>query len=111
MNAAVEIQKEIKKLNNKRKKKNEEILNVGIGINIGDAVLGNIGSLERMDYTVVGDVVNITSRFCDIARPGQIITSTKLYSEIRPKYAALNLGTLKIKGRDEVIEICEIKID
>ena len=73
MNAAVDIQKAISKLNAKREKKNEEILTVGIGINIGIAVIGNIGSLERMEYTVVGDVVNITSRICDIARSGQII--------------------------------------
>ncbi|MBC8185545.1 adenylate/guanylate cyclase domain-containing protein [candidate division KSB1 bacterium] len=111
MNAAVDIQKAISDLNKKRAKKNEEILTVGIGINIGIAVIGNIGSLERMDCTVVGDVVNITSRFCDIAKPGQIITSTELYSRIHPVYAASNLGTLKIKGRDEVIEICEIKFD
>ena len=107
--AAVEIQNTISDLNVQRKKQNEEILNVGIGINIGAAVIGNIGSSERMDCTVVGDVVNITSRFCDVAKAGQIITSTELYSRIQPVYAASNLGTLKIKGRDELIEICEIK--
>jgi len=107
--AAVDIQKAIRDLNSQRAKKNEEILKVGIGINIGGAVIGNIGSSERMDYTVVGDVVNITSRFCDVAKPGQIITSSELYTRIQPVYAASNIGTLKIKGRDELIDICEIK--
>ncbi len=107
-NAAVTIQRAIDVLNKNRLKQNKEILTVGIGINIGDAVIGNIGSKDRMDYTVVGDAVNLASRFCDVAKPGQIITSTKLFSHIKTAYAATNLGTIKIKGRDELIEICGI---
>lgn len=64
-----------------------------------------------MDYTVVGDVVNLASRFCDVAKPGQIITSTELYSRIKPLYPALNLGSIKVKGRDEPVEICEISYE
>jgi adenylate cyclase len=109
INAAVAIQKAILELNAMRLKEGKEILTVGIGINIGPAVIGNIGSLERMDYTVVGDVVNLTSRFCDVAKPNQIITSTDFYAKIRPNYPAANLGTIKIKGREEAIEICEIR--
>ena len=109
INAAVEIQKAINNLNLQRKKRNQEILTVGIGINIGDAVIGNIGSKDRMDYTVVGDVVNLASRFCDVAKSGQIITSTVLFKRIKPHYPAVNLGSIKIKGRDGAVEICEIK--
>ena len=61
-----------------------------------------------MDYTVVGDVVNLASRFCDVAKPGQIIAPTELYTQIQSLYPASNLGAIKIKGRDEPIEICEI---
>jgi len=111
LNAAVAIQKGIAEINAKRIKNNQEILTVGIGINIGPAVIGNIGSQARMDYTVVGDVVNLASRFCDVAKPGQIITSTKLYSRIKPLYPALNLGSIKVKGRDEPVEICEISYE
>lgn len=108
VNAAVAIQKTVEDLNYKRRKSNQEILTVGIGIHIGPAVIGNIGSLDRMDYTVVGDVVNLASRFCDVAKPGQIIAPTELYSQIQSLYPASNLGAIKIKGRDEPIEICEI---
>ncbi|OQX95931.1 hypothetical protein B6I21_02860 [candidate division KSB1 bacterium 4572_119] len=107
--AAVEIQKAIKDLNGRRRQKKQEILTVGIGINIGDAVIGNIGSKDRMDYTVVGDVVNLASRFCDVAKPGQIITSTELYRKLQPQSLARNLGSIKIKGREEPVEICEIQ--
>lgn len=108
LNAAVAIQKEISKLNFKRRMSNLEILTVGVGINIGHAVLGNIGSKERMDYTVVGDVVNLAARFCDIAKAGQIITSTKSYAMFKLPYPMVKLGAIKIKGRDEPLEICNI---
>ncbi len=109
VNAAVAIQEKISELNIQRQKNGEAILTVGIGINVGPAVIGNIGSKDRMDYTVVGDVVNMASRFCDVAKSGQIIISTKLSSQIAPHFTPVNLGTIKIKGRDEPVEICEIK--
>ena len=108
LNAAVSIQKSIEKLNLERKQLNLEILTVGVGINIGHAVLGNIGSKDRMDYTVVGDVVNLASRFCDVAKPGQIITSTKLLALFKYIYPTVKLGSISIKGRDEPVEICNI---
>ncbi len=108
LNAAVLIQKAIEKLNHEREQLHLEILTVGIGINIGHAVVGNIGSKERMDYTVVGDVVNLASRFCDVAKSGQIITSTKFLSLFSFIYPTVKLGSIAIKGRDEPIEICNI---
>ena len=106
---AVTIQRSIANLNQARLDEREEILTVGIGINVGHAVIGNIGSKDRMDYTVVGDAVNLASRFCDVAKSGQIITSYQLYQQIKPAYPANNLGSIPIKGRDKLIEICEIK--
>ena len=108
LDAAVEIQKSIRSLNIKRIKLGQEILTVGAGINIGPAVVGNIGSKDRLDYTVVGDVVNLASRFCDVAKPGQIITSIHLLKKIDNSYPAVKLGSIAIKGRNEPVEICEI---
>ena len=108
LNAAVSIQKSIDSLNLERKQLNLEILTVGIGINIGHAVFGNIGSKDRMDYTIVGDVVNLASRFCDVAKPGQIITTTKFLSLFKYIYPTVKLGSISIKGRDEPVDICNI---
>jgi len=108
LNAAVSIQKAIDKLNAERRQLNLETLTVGVGINIGHAVMGNIGSKDRMDYTVVGDVVNLAARFCDVARPGQVITSTKFLSLFKYIYPTVRIGSIAIKGRDEPVEICNI---
>lgn len=108
VNAGVEIQKYIRLLNEKREKLGEEILTVGIGFNIGSAVVGNIGSKDRLDYTVVGDVVNLASRFCDVAKSGQIITSVELLEQCNTIYPTVTIGSIRVKGRSELIEICEI---
>jgi len=81
---------------------------VGVGFNIGPAVVGNIGSKDRLDYTVVGDVVNLASRFCDVAKPGQIITSLELLDKCNRVYPTIKIGSIRVKGRSELIEICEI---
>ena len=106
--AGVAIQKAIHKLNERRKKEDREVLTVGIGINIGTAVVGNIGSKDRLDYTVVGDVVNMASRFCDVAKAGQIITSVESYKRFSNSYPATTLDSIQIKGREEPVAICEI---
>jgi len=108
LKAGVDIQKQIRLLNQKREKVGEEILTVGVGFNIGPAVVGNIGSKDRLDYTVVGDVVNLASRFCDVAKPGQIITSLELLDKCNRVYPTIKIGSIRVKGRSELIEICEI---
>ena len=108
VNAGVEIQKQIRLLNAKRELLGEEILALGIGFNVGPTVVGNIGSKDRLDYTVVGDVVNLASRFCDVAKPGQIITSVELLEKCNRIYPTVKIGSIRVKGRSELIDICEI---
>ena len=106
--AAINIQKSIREINANRNKLNKEILTVGIGLNYGPAVMGNIGSKDRKDYTVVGDVVNLASHFCDYAKPGQIITSIDSFTRSNSKYPTIKLDPITIKGRTQPVEICEI---
>jgi len=77
-----------------------EGLGLGIGLHSGEAIVGNIGSEQVMDYTVVGDVVNVAKRLQDVAKSGQILFSQDTFSELKG-VEAKKLKPLKLPGREE----------
>ena len=83
---AWEIQKYIEAENENRGE--EEKLKVGIGISYGEAVVGNIGSKERLEYTVIGDSVNLAARLESIAKGGEILVSSEVYESVKDKVLA-----------------------
>ncbi len=108
LRSAVEIQQQIKQLNTERLAKGLVILETGIGINSGPAVMGNMGSTHRMDYTVIGDVVNVAARLCSLALSGQIITSLSIARSGNAAYPTSRLKSITVKGRKQMIDICEV---
>jgi class 3 adenylate cyclase/putative methionine-R-sulfoxide reductase with GAF domain len=80
----------------------------GIGIGSGDVVVGNIGSPQHMDYTAIGDVVNISQRLQAIAKGGQILVTRSIYDSACDSFELKELGALKVKGRKEPVEIFEV---
>ncbi|MDD2830151.1 MAG: adenylate/guanylate cyclase domain-containing protein [Sulfuricurvum sp.] len=70
---AIAIQTAIADANELRKAENHTICNVGIGINYGEVIVGNIGSHDRMDFTSIGSEVNLAARLCSLAEAGQIL--------------------------------------
>jgi len=79
---AVLIQQLIQYLNAQRTKKGLYTVQFSIGINCGKMLAGNMGSADRMDYTVVGDTVNLASRLASVAGPSEIIISEKMLKDL-----------------------------
>lgn len=83
-------------------------IELAIGINTGDAVVGNIGSESRMEYTVIGDTVNVAARLESIARPSQILITATTANAIDDAFEVRSLGMRKLNGRNEELELFEV---
>ncbi len=81
---AVLMQRLIAHINTRRRAEDLPIAQFRIGINSGDMLAGLIGSAKRMEYTVVGDAVNLASRLCNEAKPGEIVIEENLYHQLAP---------------------------
>ena len=83
---------------------------VSIGINSGELISGNIGSssLRRLDYTVIGDVVNTAQRLQSIAKPGQIIISEEAYHKVRESFHCSKVGDFVLKNKANAATVYEV---
>ena len=82
---------------------------MGAGINNGLVVSGNIGSRDMMDYTVIGDTVNVASRLCAAAGPGEILVSKTVYKETKEVYSFSTLEPIRVKGKAKKVPIFLVK--
>jgi adenylate cyclase len=85
-----------------------ERLGVGAGINTGMAVVGRIGTEQKMDYTAVGDVVNYCSRLQGLARGGQVLLSQAAYEHVKDRVIANALEPVQVKGRTALEAVYEV---
>ena len=106
---AIEMQKKIIELNKLRKKRNEPPILVGAGINKGRVVSGNIGSRDMMDYTVVGDTVNLGARLCSAASAGEIIISGQVKDSAVNDFNFKELKPILVKGKKDKIDVYRVK--
>lgn len=87
---------------------NDVKLSVGVGMASGEALVGNIGTLARMDYTAIGDVVNIAARLEGMAGPGQVLVCGRTYQAIQGLVEARRVGSVEVKGRSLPVEVYEL---
>ena len=86
----------------------EKKFKVRFGINTGKVVAGNIGSPNRMEYTVIGDPVNIASRLEYLAKPNQILIGDETYKLVKRKFKINKIGPKKVRGKKAEIMVYEV---
>ncbi|MBW2207076.1 MAG: adenylate/guanylate cyclase domain-containing protein [Deltaproteobacteria bacterium] len=106
--AAVDMQHATEELMKVRNQRGLEPFEIGIGIHTGTAIVGNVGSRNRMDYTVIGDCVNVAARFQQLAKGGEIIIGDETYSKSLATFRTKKRGEIKLKNKAEPVICHEI---
>ena len=106
---ALDMRKAIAALAARRRAMGQDPFEVGIGVSLGEVVAGTVGTEERMEYTVIGDSVNVASRLQDRAKPGSILLTRRTYDAVRDVVDAKSLGAMKVKGKEEEVEVYEVR--
>lgn len=103
--AAMRIQEAVKAENVLRVGWGWKPVEVGIGINTGEVVVGNIGTDERYDYTAIGDAVNTAARLEGQARRGEIAISGNTFAAVKDIFDAVHAGDIQLKGKNVAVAV------
>jgi len=106
--AAVKQQEKILELSAKWKAEGKKEFTVGMGVNTGDVVMGNLGASNRMNYTVIGDNVNVAARLYNVAKGGEIIISETTYAECKDFVEVDEREPVAVKGKTQPIHIYNV---
>jgi len=105
---ALEMQKALREFNQTRAAESHEAIKVGIGINTGPVVTGAIGSSKALQYTAIGDAMNIAARLQSIAKPGEIIVSEQTLRLLGDRVEAVALAPVDIRGKREKMRVFNV---
>ncbi len=108
--SAIEIEAKTKELKQRYKDRGLPDINVGTGVNTGTAIIGNMGSTTRFDFSVIGDAVNLAARLEATAGRGDYSKYPTIYSsmtmdQLPDTYKSKKIGDIKVKGKEDVITI------
>ncbi|BAU29565.1 adenylate cyclase [Aneurinibacillus soli] len=106
--AALEMRKGSAELTERLRQQIGHTVQFGIGINSGDAVIGNIGSKSRLDYTAIGDTVNLAARLESNAKPGKILISENTKARVESYFIIEEMGEMKVKGKEHSVMVYEV---
>ncbi|MBM4050222.1 MAG: adenylate/guanylate cyclase domain-containing protein, partial [Planctomycetes bacterium] len=99
------IQEAIGKLNQTRAPRGAVQLHMGIGINTGEMLAGQVGSRQRLEYTVIGREVNKAQRIQTVAGPGEVLLSDRTLERVKPLVQAEDAGVVSLKGLTEPVPV------
>ena len=106
--AALEMQQTLSVFNHERAARSLPPIEIGIGINTGEVVAGYLGSSQALEYTVIGDPVNIASRLCKRAKPGQILISAPTQERVEDTCEVEELDAAKLRGKAKAMKIFQV---
>jgi len=107
---AIEMMRALRKFNAERMLANKQTINIGIGIATDNVLVGNIGSMKRMDYTVIGDGVNLASRLEGATKfyHADILVSEKTFDQLKYRYQTREVDMIRVKGKNRPVKVFEI---
>ena len=108
VSCAIAIQDAVRSAKRKFFRKGASMLRIGIGINTGPLVAGNLGSMQRMDYSVIGDTVNLAARLEGVAGPDEIIVSHSTRNQLVNQFSFEERPAVRVKGKEKPIQIYNV---
>jgi adenylate cyclase len=108
MNAALEMIRELRLLNDAWRAKGRPELQVGIGLSYGEVFAGNIGSEKRLEFTVIGDTVNVANRLCSAAGPGEILVSDEFRRALKTPPPLEQCPPMELKNKSQPVTVYRV---
>ncbi|MFC2092114.1 adenylate/guanylate cyclase domain-containing protein [Elusimicrobiota bacterium] len=106
--SSIAMQKEVLRFNSKRTSLGKNALNIGIGIDTGECIIGNMGSPKRMNYTAIGSTVNTASRIVSICPGGDIYINNTTFTVIENMIETKKIKPISVKGKTDKLTIYSI---
>lgn len=109
--ACLEMRKALDELNKIRLARGQVALKIGMGLNRGSVIAGNIGSNEKMEYTVIGDAVNLASRMESMTKEygSDLLVSRQVYDQVSTLFVFEQMESARVKGKSEAIEVFQVR--
>ncbi|CAN5922339.1 adenylate/guanylate cyclase domain-containing protein [soil metagenome] len=111
MAAAIDMMVELQKLNAKWEEQGRPTLQIGIGLNYGEAFAGNIGSERRLEYTVIGDTVNTASRLCGKAGAAEILISDEMRQVLTAPPPLDECPPMELKNKSQPVKVFRVRTE
>jgi len=105
---AVSMLEGLEEFNRTRASENLPAIRIGIGINTGNVITGAIGSTRALQYTAIGDAMNVASRLVNLAGAGEVIISESTYKQIAERVEAIGLPPVKVKGKADELKVYRV---